>query len=113
MIHMFWALLCAHALCDFPLQGDTMAKLKSRHTPIDPTRVPVGAKPSATWFYWLSAHALIHGGAVSLLTGNVALGITAAVAHWVIDFAKCENWTNLHQDQAMHVACTALWAGLA
>jgi hypothetical protein len=25
------------------------------------------------------------------------------VLHWWIDFAKCEKWTNFHQDQGLHL----------
>lgn len=112
MSHILFLLLCGHALCDYPLQGDTMAKLKNRNTPIDPARVPPGQKPAVTWQYWLTAHALIHGGMVALVTGVWWLGLAETVVHWVIDFAKCENVTNIHGDQALHVLCKIAWAGL-
>ena len=57
------------------------------------------------WYYWLTAHALVHGGAVYLVTGSLVLGIVETLLHWFIDFSKCEGWLNFHQDQALHVGC--------
>ena len=108
---MVWWLIVGHALCDYPLQGDSMAKGKNRHSP--PFNVPPGAKPGTVWPYWLGAHALIHGGAVALVTGSVLLGICEVAAHFVIDMLKCENITTLHHDQALHVACKLAWVWLA
>jgi len=97
--------MVGHAVADYPLQGEAMALEKDRHstTPLQ-AQVP--------WYYWLSAHSLIHGGAVTLVTGSVWLGLAETAAHWVIDFAKCEKWTNIHQDQAMHAVCKIAWAML-
>lgn len=101
----FWWMLVGHAVGDYALQSEAMAREKDRHstTPLQAT-VP--------WFYWLTAHALIHGGAVALATRSVWLGLAETVAHWVIDFIKCEGWTNIHQDQALHIACKGTWAAL-
>jgi len=103
MIELFFKLLVAHALADFSLQTDAMAKGKNRNK--KPDYVPVGQKFVSCWPYWLSAHALISGGAVYLVTNNLLLGIFETIAHWIIDFAKCENWTNPDQDQALHIIC--------
>lgn len=100
---MFFWLLVGHALCDFSLQSDAMARGKNRHSPL--TNVPPGAKPTVIWPYWLGAHALIHGGAVALITGSVAFGVLEFGFHVMIDVMKCENITTLHQDQALHVLC--------
>ena len=102
----FFLLLVGHALADFALQGPAMAKGKNRHRKTDP---PPGAKYQPTWHYWLSAHALIHGGAVYLVTGSVWLGIAETIAHTVIDFGKCENWYGIHTDQAAHIGCKIIW----
>ena len=96
-------LLIGHALADYPLQGDAIAKGKNRHSP--PYGIPPGQKPCAVWWHYLTAHALIHAGAVWIITGNVGFAVAELALHWAIDFAKCENWTNPHQDQALHVAC--------
>lgn len=116
MIAGYWplvfAMMVGHALCDFSLQSDFIAKGKNRNRPIDMASVPPGQKPQRIWFYCLLSHALIHGGAVWLLTGSVWLGAAETVVHWCIDFAKCENWTGIHSDQAMHAACKLIWAAL-
>lgn len=102
MMMLFW-LLVGHALADFPLQSDFLAKGKNRHTPA--FNVPTGQIPQAIWPWCLSAHALIHAGAVAAATGSVVFGMVEGVLHWGIDFAKCENWTEIHTDQLLHVAC--------
>lgn len=108
---LFFKLLIGHALADYPLQGDAMAKGKNRHNP--PYGIPPGQKPVAVWTHYLTAHALIHGGFVWAITGSPALGLVECVLHWIIDFAKCENWTNPHQDQFLHIACKAVYACIA
>jgi hypothetical protein len=108
---MLWWLIVGHALCDYPLQGDSMAKGKNRHTP--PFNVPPGQKPGTVWPYWLGSHALIHGGMVALVTGSILLGVCETVAHAIIDILKCENVTNLHIDQLLHVVCKLLWVAAA
>ena len=97
MIEILFRLLIAHALCDFALQSDWMVEGKER-----------GIKdvfPSCHWSIVLTAHALICGGGVWWATGVMWLGIIEVVAHWLIDFAKCENWTNPTDDQAAHLGC--------
>ncbi len=99
---VLWWLLVGHAVADFALQIDSMARGKNRHR-----------KPEQTvWPYWLTSHALIHGGAVALATGVPALGALEAVSHWLIDFGKCENWYGIHTDQALHVWCKVAWWAL-
>ncbi len=105
MTLVFW-LLVAHFVADYPLQGDTTAREKNRHA-----RTPL--QQHVPWYYWLTAHALMHGGAVALVTGSAALGAAETLAHWLIDFGKCERWFSIHVDQALHLACKALWLYLA
>lgn len=102
-----WWLVVGHALADFVLQTDTMAKGKNRHNHTTP---PPGARMQPTWFYWLTSHALIHGGMVALVTGHVWLGVAEAICHWCCDFGKCENWYGIHEDQSFHLFCKLLWA---
>lgn len=107
---LFFKLLIGHALADFPLQGDHLARFKNYHnTPI----APPGQNVQTIWPYCLSAHALIHGGAVYIITGSLWLAVAETTLHWVIDFAKCANWTGIHADQALHVACKLAWAFIA
>ena len=103
---LFW-LLFGHALADFSLQSDTMAKGKNRHRKTDP---PPGAKYQPMWFYWLTSHALIHGGIVGIITHIWWLGLLEAICHWGIDFFKCENKYGIHTDQGLHILCKIIWA---
>ena len=50
------------------------------------------------WFYYLSGHALTHGIAVYTTTGDVYLGIVETIAHFIIDFGKCERFYGIHID---------------
>jgi Protein of unknown function (DUF3307) len=100
----FW-LLVGHAVMDYPLQAGPIAVEKCRKSTSD-------LQKAVPWYYWLSAHALGHGGAVALVTGSVSLGVLETIAHWVIDFAKCEGWFGIHVDQALHIGCKVLWCVL-
>jgi hypothetical protein len=105
MTELFW-LLVGHAVADFVLQNEVMAKGKNRNVR---GTAPPGQTYMPCWPYWLTAHALVHGGAVALATGSTALGCAETVAHWVIDFYKCEGCYGVHADQGMHIGCKALW----
>lgn len=96
---MFWYLLCAHAVCDYPLQGDFLARGKNHKNPI--LGIP--------WYQCLAAHAIIHGGAVTLITGSIVIGILETCFHWVIDYDKSDGWYGYDTDQALHVTCKAAW----
>ncbi len=98
---LLFQLIVGHALSDFALQRQVMAIAKSRHADIHNT----SGKGFPPWYYWLLAHALIHGGAVYLVTGSAVLGAIETLLHSIIDFSKCENWINFHQDQALHLIC--------
>jgi hypothetical protein len=95
-------LLWGHVLADYPLQGPFLAAAKNRHT-------PAGQKPAGMWIHALTAHALIHGGFVYLVTGSLLLGCLETFSHWLIDFGKCENWYGIHIDQLLHIGCKLLW----
>lgn len=104
---MLWWLLVGHAVADFWAQSDALAQMKNRNRPN--TRVPPGQKPMVIWPYALTAHAVMHGAAVAIVTGSVVLGVAETAAHWVIDFGKCENWYGIHVDQALHGVCKVAW----
>lgn len=108
---ILFKLIIGHALADFSLQTDAMAKGKNRNR--KPDYIPEGQKYMPTWYYWLSAHALIHAGAVWLITGMPILALFQFITHWIIDFVKCENWTNPHQDQFLHGIVLILTAIIA
>lgn len=99
---MLFLMLAGHALCDFPLQGAEMASAKR----------PGGHKTIA-WPAALGCHALIHGGAVALITGLWWLGAAETIAHAAIDGAKCRGAFGMKADQVLHVLCKAAWAAIA
>ena len=104
-MNLLFLMLCGHVIADYPLQGDFLARAKSRRTVIVPGQ--------CWWPHALTAHALIHGGFVYVITGNLALGVAETVAHWLIDFGKCENWYGIHTDQGLHIGCKVAWWALA
>lgn len=112
---MLFLLLCSHALVDFTFQTEWLAINKNRHA----GGAPSGYNPrlhgplQCVWPYALSAHALQHGLGVYLATGSAVLGAAEAVAHWLIDFAKCEKLYGIHADQALHIACKVVWCLIA
>lgn len=99
-IELLFLLVAGHALCDYPLQGDFLAQAKNRNTPVG----------KVFWPHALFAHAMIHGGAVTLLTGSALLGALEAIVHAATDWLKCEGRITLNTDQAIHIACKVLWA---
>jgi hypothetical protein len=120
VIGNFLLYVSGHCLADTSLQTDAMARGKSRHTPIDPARVPVGQKPLKLWYHWLTHHAMIQGLiaflVTYLITRNMAvsymIGGLELVLHWCIDFCKCDNYTTPNQDQALHMATKVLYCFL-
>ena len=105
---LLFAFIIGHALADYPLQGKFLAIRKNRHIKsVDYT----GDTPSSLWVYCLSAHSLVHSGVIWLIMEGFHLpnaplfAFIEFVLHWIIDFAKCERWTNFHADQALHMVC--------
>lgn len=105
-LELFFKLLVAHAAADFVLQSEAMGRGKNRHSDIHDQM----SKNFPKWYYWLTAHALVHGGLVYLITNSLLLGVIETVTHWCIDFAKCEGLIGFHQDQALHVGLKAGYA---
>jgi hypothetical protein len=102
---LFFQLLIGHAIADFVMQSDTMARAKLRHSDFAAAQGP----NFPPWYYWLGAHALVHGGAVYLVTGSALLGAAEVLLHSAIDFAKSERWIGFHVDQALHILCKAAY----
>jgi len=96
-------LVGGHALADYPLQGDFLAKAKNRAAPI----------PGVPWWQALGAHAAIHGAFVAVITGLWWLAPCEAAIHWLTDDAKCRGKLTYNQDQAIHIGCKALWLVVA
>jgi len=100
---IFYAMLVGHALCDYPLQGDFLARGKNHRAPI----------PGVPYQWCLFAHAGIHAGAVAFLT-SWWLGTFEFVAHAFIDFDKCdgrfgEGERAFSIDQFLHIGCKFIW----
>jgi hypothetical protein len=100
VVELAAGLIAAHAVGDYWMQSDALAKMKNRHG-------------SHMWMYALTSHAIHHGLAVFVVTGSLAIGIGETISHWLIDFGKCENWYGIHADQAAHIACKAIWLWFA
>lgn len=99
---LFW-LIVAHALCDYPLQGDFLAQGKNRNTAVG----------KLFWPHCLFAHCVIHAGAIALITGSIWLGLAEGVIHALTDWLKCENRISFNTDQFIHLGCKVLWAVIA
>jgi hypothetical protein len=110
---MLFFLLAGHALMDFALQSDAMATCKCR-------KADLPLQKAVPWYYWLTAHAVLHGAAVGVVVAwfgyamplAVAFAVSETVAHWLADYAKCEGMTGIHGDQFIHVACKVAWWAL-
>lgn len=90
-LRLLFLLCVGHALADYPLQGDFLAKGKNMVSPL----------PG------------IHAGAVYLITGRWYLAVAEFILHWLADGVKCHGVITFNQDQAFHYLCKALWAGIA
>ena len=110
VLYIFLALAIGHAVADFPLQGSFLAKAKNRHSDIS-HYLGEGAS-SKIWLHAMTAHSLIHAGAVWLITGSFALAMIELVAHWFIDYIKCEGWIGFNTDQFLHYLCKIIYAML-
>ena len=106
---IFFALFIGHVLADYPLQGRFLSMAKNRHANVS-NLFGGETPPRGIWLHALTAHSLVHAGAVWLITGSIMLGLVELVLHWLIDFAKCEKWMNFTTDQLLHVACKAGYA---
>jgi len=105
MMALFFEFLVGHSLGDYVFQSDIMANAKSRRAEIYKT---AGAGFPG-WYYWLSSHALVHGGLVFLISGSWILGVCETVLHFIIDYAKCEHWISVHIDQLLHILCKVVY----
>jgi Protein of unknown function (DUF3307) len=105
IVTLLFALLVSHALFDFPLQGEATAINKNPDANTE-------LQKHVPWYYWMTSHALLHGGGVALVTGSIALGIAETVCHFFIDLGKCKNYFSIHQDQLLHFLCKVIWVGI-
>jgi hypothetical protein len=94
-LSLFYLLVVAHFICDYPLQGDFLSKAKNLSAPIQ----------GVPWWQAMGAHSFIHGGAVALIAGNIWLGLLETIFHFAIDTAKCRGHLTFNQDQLWHIVC--------
>jgi hypothetical protein len=96
---LFFAFAISHALADFPLQGDYLARVKQRSN----------ASSTSEWLIALTAHSLIHAGGVWIVSGSVILAATELFLHWLIDLGKGEGLYGYVTDQVLHISCKAAY----
>ena len=99
-MEMFLKLLIGHYLCDYPLQGDFLAKAKNHKAPI----------PGVPWYHALIAHAAIQAGMVWLVTGKLWMAGIEFGVHAIIDYQKSEGIISFGTDQFLHVIFKAVYA---
>ena len=92
---LFAAFLVMHALADFPLQGDYLARHKSRRF----------ADSRSDWIISLSAHCVIQAGGVWLVSGSLTIAACELVLHGLIDLGKGEQKFGIATDQLLHLSC--------
>ena len=100
ILTLFAKLMIAHFICDYPLQGEFLAKAKN-HT--EPTP---GINPALA----LISHAAIQAGGVWFITGSGVFAAVEFAAHILIDFTKCAKWISFTEDQALHTFCKLVYA---
>jgi len=102
-----FALVVGHFALDYPLQGDTTAREKNPNS-----TTPLQA--AVPWWYWMTAHALMHAAAVAAITGSGVFAAIEFVVHFALDYAKCQGWISIHTDQACHLLTKGvfLWASV-
>lgn len=98
-LYVFAWLVALHLLCDYPLQGDFMAKGKNKRAPI----------PGVPWYTVMASHAFLHATAVAALTGSLTCVVLEFSSHFLIDTLKCEGKISFNTDQALHVAMKAFY----
>lgn len=99
-------LLAAHALADYALQSEYVARAKNPNYQRKSEGEPY-------WWMVLGAHSMIHGGLVGLVTGMWMLGAAEAVVHAYTDYLKCKGRIGILTDQVVHVGAKVLWAIIA
>jgi hypothetical protein len=103
---MLWQLWALHFLCDFPLQGDFLARAKNHLTPIPGVYGPL----------CLFAHAFIQAAAVALILPLPYAGCEL-VTHLALDVAKNEGVLGTGSrgfivDQLAHLGLKVAYVGI-
>lgn len=103
---VLFLLLAGHAVADFGLQNEFIARFKSHKEKLN---VGNTKRADLIWIHILMSHCLIHGLAVFLILGNLWLALAETVAHAITDFLKSEDRFGFHADQLIHIACKFAW----
>ena len=98
-MEIFAWLLIGHAIADYPMQSEWVARAKQPGFTFD---------GEAIWPSVLACHAGIHAGAVKLVTGSWLLAGLEFVAHAGIDYSRGRGLLSYNGDQAAHVGCKVL-----
>lgn len=106
-----FAMFIGHALADYPLQGSFLAAGKNRNGDCS-IFFGGSAVPKGLWIHALTAHALIHAGAIWVVTGSATLSVAEFFIHWIIDFIRCEDRISFTTDQLLHYSCKIVYAAL-
>lgn len=100
---MLAALIWAHLLLDYALQGDFMSKAKNHVSPI----------PGVPFQTVMASHAFLQAGPVYFATGSLVCAAFEFLAHGLIDVAKCRGRLSFNADQGLHLICKLCWVVLA
>jgi len=100
--HLAFFLLVGHFALDYPLQGDTTAREKNPGSRSE-------LQKHVPWYYWMVAHALMHAGAVAILTQSAVFTVAEFASHFALDYSKCRNKISIHQDQLGHLLMKLLY----
>lgn len=104
MMETLFYLVAMHALTDFVLQDEWMYKFKHPDAIVPPN--------AGAWWWWMTAHGLVNGLGVALITGSAGLGLAETLAHMTIDTLKCTKRISANIDQVGHLTCKVLWSVL-
>ena len=99
---LLFKFLVLHFICDYPLQGDFLARGKNHINPI----------PGVPWYQCLIAHCFIQSGGVYVVTGRLDISIFEFGAHFIIDRFKCAGKLTFNQDQILHIFCKIMYTFL-
>lgn len=109
---IFLKLILAHAITDFAMQNDAMARYKSILNLPSVNDIPKSDKPSSFWPYFLFNHAAINGAGVWIATGTWLFCLFEIPIHAMIDHMKCRGWININQDQFLHLLSKLFYMAL-
>jgi hypothetical protein len=103
-LFVYWLLITVHFICDYPLQGEWLAKAKNHKLNLVPGQV--------IWPHCLFGHASIHALPVAILTSSVWIGLIELITHMITDYLKCDGKLTYNQDQFIHISLKIIYAAI-